>query len=124
MKPTLPANPYPKNPGFGLRVHHTEKALRKLAAEPWANIYSRGFDNCFENGDGDAVVFALMHKAYAERSQHPGGYSELAEGIGYMFRSTVSLDGFPPQWEAIAWPLQQSSLFDEQTTSEQFSLTF
>lgn len=121
MKPT--PNPYKKHPGFGFRVHNAERAIRKLAEEPWTNIYTRGFDNCFENGDGDAVVFALMHKAYHERAEDRNGYSQLAEGIGYMFRRHLSLDGFPPQWEAIAWPARPETLFDDRLKPTQFSLT-
>ena len=117
------SNPYPTRPGFGLRVHHAETAIRKLADKPWANIYTRGFDNCFENGDGDAVVFALMHKAYTERSVDPNGRSQLAEGIGYMFRGRLSLDGFPLNWETIAWPVNQGDLLTEAHEVKQLSLT-
>lgn len=108
----MPINPYPKNPGFGLRVHHAETAIRKLANDASLDIYTRGFDNCFENGYGDAVVFALMHKALAERSQHPARHSQLAEGIGYLFSSSLNFNGFPPLWEAIAFPHKQADLFD------------
>lgn len=121
MKPT--SNPYRKHPGFGFRVYNAERSIRKLAEEPWTNIYTRGFDNCFESGDGDAVVFALMHKAYRERAEDPNGHSQLAEGIGYLFRGRLTLDGFPPEWEAIAWPMRQKALFDEVPEPTQFSLT-
>ena len=53
-------NPYPTRKGFGLRVYHAAKAIRKLGRDPYANIYTRGFDNCFENNDGSAVVWALI----------------------------------------------------------------
>ncbi|QDS92487.1 hypothetical protein FF011L_12300 [Roseimaritima multifibrata] len=115
-----PKNPYPTLPGFGLRVHHAAKSIRKLADEPWANIYTRGFDNCFEQGDGDAVVFALMHKAYAERSENCCGRSQLAEGIAVMFRGRLSLDGFPQSWEAVAWSREPST---ESVDMNQMSLT-
>ena len=53
-------NPYPTRPGFGLRVANARRALHRLGRDCLANIYSRGFDSCFEMGDDDAVVFALM----------------------------------------------------------------
>lgn len=53
-------NPYPTLPGFGLRVANARRALRRLGADCLANIFTRGFDTCFEMGDGEAVVFALM----------------------------------------------------------------
>jgi hypothetical protein len=74
----MPQNPYPTQPGFGLRVHHAMQALKKLAAEPWNRglVNTRGFDNCFENFDGAAVVWALMHAAQTD--------SALAEGIAVL----------------------------------------
>jgi hypothetical protein len=62
MSPHL-ANPYPRKAGFGLRLANAKRALRRLGRDCLANIYTRAFDNCFENFDGDAVVWALMHKA-------------------------------------------------------------
>jgi hypothetical protein len=53
-------NPYPTFSGFGLRVANAKKAIKRLGLDPHAEIYTRAFDNCFENFDGDAVVFALM----------------------------------------------------------------
>lgn len=89
-------NPYPTCAGFGLRVYHAERAIRKLADEPWANIYSRGFDNCFEAGDGDAVVWALMHKAMQEPDDYP--HNHLTRGIQAMFRSTLNGQKYPKGW--------------------------
>lgn len=100
MKPTN--NPYPKKPGFGLRLFHAETALRKLAKDPFADIYTRGFDNCFECGDGDAIVFALMHKSFAEPDA--SGRSEVRDGIRTMFKTCRTRDGYPEEWKAIAWP--------------------
>lgn len=71
-------NPYQTNPGFGLRYHHARKALEKFGKDYNARPYSRGFDNCFENFDGDAVVWALMHEAIECRNEY------LAEGIKRM----------------------------------------
>jgi hypothetical protein len=42
-----------------------------------ANIYTRGFDNCFEMFDGTTVVRALMHEAVS-------GDVLLERGIGNM----------------------------------------
>jgi len=56
-------NPYPTRKGFGLRVANAAKSIRKLGIDCDADIYTRGFDSCFENFDGDAVVWALMDKA-------------------------------------------------------------
>jgi len=103
-------NPYPKQIGFGLRLHRAATAIKKLGNDPWAEIYTRGFDNCFEMGDGDAVVFGLMHKAYAEPDQY--GRSDLTDGIRTMFSRNLNVNGFPPRWEAIANPWTQLSLFD------------
>jgi len=38
-------NPYPQNKGFDLRVHRAEKAIKKLAFDPFANIYTHSSDN-------------------------------------------------------------------------------
>lgn len=57
------SNPYTTRPGFGFRVANAKRALRRLGADCAANIFTRGFDNCFEMHDGDAVVWALMHAA-------------------------------------------------------------
>ena len=89
-------NPYPRKKGFGLRVYRAEKAIKKLAADPFANIYSRAFDNCFEMGDGDAVVWALMHKAHQEVD--PYGQSLLTRGIQEMFRRTLGGQKYPEDW--------------------------
>lgn len=89
-------SPYPANSGFGLRVHHAEKAIRKLGDDTWANIYTRGFDNCFENGDGDAVVWALIHKAVQEPDDF--NKSQLTRGIQAMFSSTLDGQKYPKKW--------------------------
>ena len=59
-------NPYPKRPGFNFRVLNARRALEKLGQDPKARIFTRGFDNCLEMGDGDAVVWQLMHVVKAE----------------------------------------------------------
>jgi hypothetical protein len=56
-------NPYPRKRGFSLRVANAGRALRRLGDDCLANIYTRGFDSCFEMHDGSAVVWALMHQA-------------------------------------------------------------
>jgi hypothetical protein len=60
---TTTKNPYPRRQGFGLRVANAKRALRRLGRDCLAEIYTRGFDNCFEMFDGDAVVWALMREA-------------------------------------------------------------
>ena len=81
-------NPYPTRKGFGLRLYHAAKAIRKLGRDPYADIYTRGFDNCFENNDGSAVVWALMHEA----TQEPDDDNPLTRGIQTM--KTLA----PPIW--------------------------
>lgn len=90
------ANPYPTLKGFGLRVYHAETAIKKFADAPWADICSRGFDNCFEAGDGDAVVWALMHKAMREPDDP--SYNMLTLGIRAMFRRTLNGAPYPQDW--------------------------
>ena len=53
-------NPYQTLPGFGLRVHQARTAIKKYALDYEARPYSRTYDNCFEMGDGSAVVWQLM----------------------------------------------------------------
>lgn len=58
-------NPFPTKKGFGLRLHYAAEALRKYGLDPSCSTYAqvannRKFDNCFENFDGDAVVYAIM----------------------------------------------------------------
>lgn len=55
------SNIYPTFSGFGLRVNYARSAFKKFALEFDKRPNSRSFDNCFENGDGDAVVWQLMH---------------------------------------------------------------
>jgi len=109
---TNATNPYERRHGFGLRVACATKALRRLGEDCLANIYTRGFDNCFEMFDGDAVVWALMHAAI-------GGDVRLERGIRNMGKDVW------PHWLEIyeqrgkhATDADQLSLF-EQTTSEQ-----
>jgi len=90
------ANPYQKNHGFGLRVHRAETAIKKLANDHFANIYTRGFDNCFEMNDGDAVVWALMDKATKEPDQY--GQSLLTEGIQQLFADKLAGKKYPEIW--------------------------
>ena len=83
---TTTKNPYPRRQGFALRVANAKRALRRLGRDCLADIYTRGFDNCFEMFDGDAVVWALMREAMngdddfrARHSQHgQGGVAALA----------------------------------------------
>jgi hypothetical protein len=81
-------NPYPTRKGFGLRVANARRALRRLGEGCLANVYTRGFDACFEMFDGDAVVWALMHAALS-------GDLVLERGIRNMG------DQVWPQWLAV-----------------------
>ena len=84
--------PFPTSPGFGLRVANARRALHRLGRDCLANIYSRGFDSCFEMGDGDAVVFALM--------QH------VAEGDALLERGIRNAGGSMwADWQAL-WAAQ------------------
>lgn len=71
----MPRNPYPTRPGFGLRF---ARALRVLSnyglgwSEEECGVYTRTMDNCFENGDGDAVVWALMNRAMTDPTLETG----------------------------------------------------
>lgn len=90
------ANPYPTYQGFGLRVYHAETAIKKLAVDPCVDIYTRGFDNCFEMYDGDAVVWALMDKAI--REPDIDGQNHLTKGIQCMFKNTLNGVKYPENW--------------------------
>jgi len=92
-------NPYKTHKGFGLRVHRAETAIRKLGLDKYADVHTRGFDNCFEMYDGSAVVFALMAKAKLEPDQY--GQSPLTQGIQNMFSTSLDENGQFPQWEKI-----------------------
>ena len=83
-------NPYPTQKGFGLRVAYARRALIEYACgndtitdrttgEEYSRINSRAMDNCFENHDGDAVVWALMHAALQEPDRYR--QSLMTEGI-------------------------------------------
>ena len=78
MIPTL--NPYPKQPGFSRRVAYAKRALKQLARKPWnrSPVSSRSFESCFEQGDRNAIIWALMD---ASRSDPK------------LFRGIICLDG-------------------------------
>ena len=83
-------NPYPTKPGFGLRVARLTRALKHYGmgwSEEDAGMYSRTFDNCLENYDGDAVVWAVMDKAMRDE--------DIARGIRLMGEKVW------PHWESI-----------------------
>lgn len=74
-------NPYKTYAGFGLRVYHAKRAIMKLSCDRTANIYTRGFDNCFEHYDGNAVVFALMYEAKNGNEALYQGIRNMGEGL-------------------------------------------
>jgi hypothetical protein len=95
-------NPYPIHPGFGFRVMNAAKALRKYGENPNYRLFTRSFDNCFENYDGDAVIFALMAKAIKEKT---AGQPALHEGIKRAYGGVV-----PWELETIARGCAQNQL--------------
>jgi hypothetical protein len=83
-------NPYPTRQGFGLRYFRAARAIRNYGlgwSQEEAGMYTRGFDGCFENYDGDAVVWQLMREAQTDEN--------LALGIRRMGVNVW------PQWHAI-----------------------
>lgn len=68
-------NPYPRHRGFGLRYQNAKRALERFGRDQGRSPDSRAFDRCFENSDGDAVVWALMHDALTTNN------TVLANGI-------------------------------------------
>ena len=59
-------NPFPTKKGFGLRVHYVCKRIKEYAQNPYSDLAfhqvmnNRKVDNCFENNDGDALVYTIM----------------------------------------------------------------
>ena len=94
-------NPYPKQPGFSRRVGHAKRALKKLARHPHQRsvINCRDFDNCFEVGDGDAVVWALMHAAETDAGLSHGIFY-LDGGCGYLLKQWRRVYLFPISLQA------------------------
>jgi hypothetical protein len=94
------ANPYPTRIGFGLRYFRAAQALRRYG-QGWsaqdAGMYTRAFDSCFENFDGDALVWRLMDRARVDE--------DLARGIRLMGENVW------PQWEAIYRARSEAPLF-------------
>ena len=74
-------NPYPKRKNFGLRVLRARKLLERFGHDYCRPPYSRSFDNCFENYDGDAVVWALMHKALNGNHALERGIRNMGEQV-------------------------------------------
>lgn len=72
-------NPYPKQEGFDQRVKYAFCALchrpALLPSERGTNAdftRRREFDDCFENGDSDAVVWSLINAAFDNPSLSAG----------------------------------------------------
>lgn len=74
-------NPYPQNTGFGLRLYRAKRALERLGRDCLARIYTRGFDNCFEMGDGDAVVWALVEEALNNNATLKQGIQNMGKDV-------------------------------------------
>jgi hypothetical protein len=83
-------NPYPTCKGFGLRFFHAAACIRRYGrgwSQEEAGMYTRAFDNCFENFDGDAVVWQIVRDAQTD--------DDLARRIRLMGEKLW------PQWQAI-----------------------
>lgn len=87
-----PGNPYPRCEGFGLRYLRAKALLERYARDDRKRPYCRTFDNCFENDDGDAVVWALVNTALRNRAC---GDSHLFDGIHRLGPNVW------PDWRAI-----------------------
>lgn len=70
---------------FKYRVNYAAQCFLK-------DIKSRGFDNCFEMFDGDAVVVALIRRALKN--------DKLKQAISKNWRELGPL-GFPVDWEKL-----------------------
>ncbi|WP_317960426.1 hypothetical protein [Phaeobacter inhibens] len=90
-------------------MHRAAQALRNLGRDPYADIYTRSFDTCFEMYDGDAVVWALMDKALKEPDRH--GQTLLTQGIQRMFSASLDGKSFPQLWHEIYSKNAQGELF-------------
>ncbi len=68
-------NPFATQPGFGLRVHYATNAIKSFGCNPLSTtaydgvFNNRKFDNCFENHDGQAVIYAIMKNIH-EKNDH------------------------------------------------------
>jgi len=93
-------NPYPKESGFQKRMNYAKRALIRYGDDSSYDIFTRAFDECFENHDGEAVVFALMKAAKKERQE---GRSQLHEGIQKYFGGRG-----PELWEEVFQNGQQA----------------
>jgi len=63
-------NPYKKEKGFYNRVNSATNRLLKYGIywniDNYGKLHCRAMDNCFEMGDGSAVVWQLMDKAQSD----------------------------------------------------------
>jgi hypothetical protein len=58
------AHIYPTFQGFNKRLRHGIKHLKRLGEDQfYRGCFDRTLDRCFENSDGDAMVFCLMAAA-------------------------------------------------------------
>ena len=68
-------NPFSKNNGFNNRLRYARENISAYGRDQnsqanYNNVFNnRKFDDCFENGDGNAIVYAIMHEAYT-KSDH------------------------------------------------------
>ena len=78
------SNPFSKCKGFSLRVYYAIKVIKGLGRNPLSSsarnrvFNNRKFDNCFENGDADAVVYAIMEATHQKKD------IDLLRGIEVM----------------------------------------
>ena len=77
-------NPFPKNNGFDNHLQYAKTTIYEYgknqdSEDNYNNILNnRKFDDCFENGDGDALVFALMREVQTNSNLY------LLNGISAM----------------------------------------
>ena len=67
-------NPYPTQPGFSKRVAKAIAGFRRFSADgDLRKLHTRSFDDCFDNFDGKALVWALMEAAVTDKDieRHP-----------------------------------------------------
>lgn len=78
------ANPFKTRKGFGLRLNYAVTLIREYGYNPSSRINydrisnNRKFDNCFENYDDDALVYAIMEKIYEQND------ANLEKGVKAM----------------------------------------
>jgi len=95
-------NPYLTNKGFGLRCLRAQIALEKFGRDQLKRPYTRSFDNCFEMGDGNAVVWSLMHEATNGNDDLKRGIENMGKNVWPHWLDVYHRNDQPKLFEAIA----------------------